>query len=296
MSVGLAFGFALAGSVGALGLASVFLILPREVRSTVLPALIAYATGTLLGAAFLGLLPEAIANAPADAVLATALGGIFLFFLLEKLLIWRHDHLNGPHHQHADGHRHTHSVVGPLLLVGDAVHNFVDGVVIAITFDVSTELGIVVVRDRGARDRTGGRRLRRPARRGVPTRESVRVERGLRADHAGGSGTRPRVRGRAAGPDPVRDGGCGVHVPVHRDGRPDPGAPRPRRPNADDRPGRAHGRRHRDDRADPRRRLTSSSDTPLGRFRRDPAVPLAEVSGLEPPDPAVWESVPALEH
>jgi len=142
MNVGWVFGFALAGSVGALCLAGLFLVLPSQVRSTVLPALIAYATGTLLGAAFLGLLPEAIASAPADAVLATVLGGIFAFFLLEKLLIWRHDHLNGPHHQHADGHRHPHSVVGPLLLVGDAVHNFVDGVVIAITFDVSTELGI----------------------------------------------------------------------------------------------------------------------------------------------------------
>lgn len=144
MNVALVFGFALAGSIGALCLAGMFLLLPSGIRSAFLPTLIAFATGTLLGAAFLGLLPEAIARAPAETVLAVTLGGIFMFFLLEKLLIWRHDHTIAIHHHHADGeaHEHVHSSVGPLLLIGDAVHNFVDGIVIAVTFAVSIELGI----------------------------------------------------------------------------------------------------------------------------------------------------------
>jgi zinc and cadmium transporter len=144
MTTVLIFGFALAGSVGALSLAAAFLVLPAEIRSTILPALIAYATGSLIGAAFLGLLPEAIGRAPAQDVLATALAGIFAFFLLEKLLIWRHHHQVGAHHHHAsdEDHEHLGAAVGPLLLLGDGVHNFADGVVISVTFDVSIELGV----------------------------------------------------------------------------------------------------------------------------------------------------------
>lgn len=140
----LIFVFALAGSVGALGLAAGLLVLPSGIRSTVLPSLIGFATGTLIGAAFLGLLPQAIAGTPANRVLAATLGGIFAFFLLEKLLIWRHHHQVGDHHHHADedGHTHLNSSVGPLLLLGDGVHNFADGVVIAVTFNASIELGV----------------------------------------------------------------------------------------------------------------------------------------------------------
>lgn len=143
MRTALVFAFALAGSVGAISLAATLLVLPTQVRSTVLPALISFATGTLIGATFLGLLPEAIARARAEAVLATVLAGIFAFFLLEKLLIWRHHHQDGPHHHAGDDlHQHVGPSVGPLLLVGDGVHNFADGVVIAVTFDVSIQLGV----------------------------------------------------------------------------------------------------------------------------------------------------------
>jgi zinc and cadmium transporter len=144
MEIALVVGFALAGSVGAIGLAAMFLVLPVAVRSTLLPALIGFATGTLIGAAFLGLLPEALARAPANDVLATTLVGIFLFFILENLLIWRHYHDVGAHRHHPgeEGHEHVGTAVAPLLLVGDGVHNFVDGVVIAVTFGVSVELGV----------------------------------------------------------------------------------------------------------------------------------------------------------
>jgi zinc and cadmium transporter len=144
MNTALIFGFAIAGSVGAIFLAAAFLVLPSQVRSTVLPALIGYATGTLIGAAFLGLLPEAIERGPTQAVLATAMAGVFAFFLLEKLLIWRHYHQVDAHHHHPpeEGHEHVGAAVGPLLLLGDGVHNFVDGIVIAITFAISVELGV----------------------------------------------------------------------------------------------------------------------------------------------------------
>lgn len=140
----LVFGFAVAGSVGALGLAATFLVLPSRIRSTVLPALIGYATGTLIAAAFLGLLPEAISRAPVEDVLATTLAGIFAFFVLEKALIWRHAHAVSMHQPDASAPRHEHlgASVGPLLLLGDGVHNFADGIVIAVTFDVSIEVGV----------------------------------------------------------------------------------------------------------------------------------------------------------
>jgi zinc and cadmium transporter len=136
-------GFALAGSVGALLLAAGFLVLPVPIRSSLLPGLIAYATGSLLGAAFLGLLPEAIARRPAPDVLTMTLIGIFLFFVLEMLLIWRHYHADDHRHGAEDHvHRHVGGQVGPLLLIGDAVHNLADGIVIAVTFGISVSLGI----------------------------------------------------------------------------------------------------------------------------------------------------------
>ena len=71
------------------------------------------------------------------------LGGIFGFFVLEKLLLWRHCHTEHceAHDQHA--HVHDHGRSGALIVVGDTVHNFVDGVLIAAAFLQSTELGIV---------------------------------------------------------------------------------------------------------------------------------------------------------
>jgi zinc and cadmium transporter len=124
--------FSLMGSVGSLGGALLLLAFPDRMRSTVVPALVSYAAGTLLGAAFLGMIPEALGRAHAAPVLATVLAGIVVFFLLEKLVIWRHCH---------DGECEVHQAAGPLILVGDAFHNFVDGVVIAAAFLVSFPLG-----------------------------------------------------------------------------------------------------------------------------------------------------------
>jgi zinc and cadmium transporter len=129
------FGFSLLGSVGALAGGVVLLAFPDAIRKRLLPYLVSYASGTLLGAAFLGMIPAGIRQAPVPVVMFAVLAGIVLFFALEKLLVWRHCHQRDCE---------VHGQAGPLLLVGDAFHNFVDGVVIASAFLVSVPLGITV--------------------------------------------------------------------------------------------------------------------------------------------------------
>jgi zinc and cadmium transporter len=126
-------GFSALGSIGAVAGAALFLFFPEGIRKVLVPCLVSYATGTLLGAAFLGMIPAGLKQAPAYAVMATVLAGMVLFFVLEKLVLWRHCH---------DGTCEVHGRAGPLILIGDAFHNFVDGVVIAAAFLTSIPLGI----------------------------------------------------------------------------------------------------------------------------------------------------------
>lgn len=110
--------------------------------------LISYAIGALLGAAFLEVLPAAVTSS-GDATTSTTivLGGILVFFILEKLVIWRHCHIESCEghepHGHAHGHAHDHGRSGLLILVGDTFHNFVDGVLIAAAFMEDVRLGAV---------------------------------------------------------------------------------------------------------------------------------------------------------
>ncbi len=110
-------------------------------------ALVSYAIGALLGAVFLDILPEAIKLSTNITVLSgTILGGILLFFTLEKLMIWRHCH-----HDHCEVHDHeaqadehgAHGRSGAMIMVGDTFHNFVDGIIIAAAFMTDIQLGIV---------------------------------------------------------------------------------------------------------------------------------------------------------
>ena len=111
-------------------------------RKTWIPMLVSYAIGALLGAAFLEVIPHAFQKAPGQAGFAI-LVGIFVFFVMEKLLLWRHCHTENceVHDQHT--HAHDGGRSGALIVVGDTVHNFVDGVLIAAAFLQSTELGVI---------------------------------------------------------------------------------------------------------------------------------------------------------
>jgi zinc and cadmium transporter len=124
--------FSLLGSVGSLLGAALVLLLPEKQRKIISANLISYATGALLGAVFLGLVPKALQSS-SPKILVWLLGGILFFFVMEKLILWRHCHL-----PECD----VHASAGPLLLIGDAFHNFTDGVIIAGAFLLSLPLGI----------------------------------------------------------------------------------------------------------------------------------------------------------
>lgn len=114
-------GFALLGSLGAIAGAAAFLLCPKECRERLVPFLVSYATGTLLGASLLGLLPQAIELGGLLSSLGAVLAGLIGFFILERFMIWRHCHVEGT--------CEVHGTAGYLLLAGDALHNFVDGAV-----------------------------------------------------------------------------------------------------------------------------------------------------------------------
>jgi len=110
-----------------------FFLFPEKIQKVLIPCLIAYATGTLLAAAFLGMIPHALEHEPSKQILGTVLIGIVIFFLLEKLIIWRHCH---------DEMCEVHRTPGPMIIIGDAFHNLADGVVIAASFLISIPIGV----------------------------------------------------------------------------------------------------------------------------------------------------------
>lgn len=125
--------FSLLGSVGVIAGAGIVLLAKEHLRPRLLPRLVSYAVGTLLGASFLGMLPRALERAQSGAVLSATLLGLIFFFILEKWVLWRHCH---------QAECDIHSPASQLILVGDAFHNFVDGFAVASAFLVSVPLGI----------------------------------------------------------------------------------------------------------------------------------------------------------
>ena len=109
--------FSVLGSAGAIAGAVLLLVFQQGTRENLLPCLLSYATGTLLGAAFLGMIPKALQQNTALAISATILAGIVSFFILEKMVIWRHCHT---------ARCEVHRAAGPLILIGDAFHNIVN--------------------------------------------------------------------------------------------------------------------------------------------------------------------------
>jgi zinc and cadmium transporter len=132
-SLAWAVGLTLAGSLGGVLVASGLLFFNDRVRVQLVPWLVSYAVGTLLGVALLVLLPEALEVLPPKSVLGSLLAGIMLFFLLEKLVLWRHCHTHDCE---------AHGMAAPMVVIGDAFHNFLDGVVIGTAVRTSIPLGV----------------------------------------------------------------------------------------------------------------------------------------------------------
>jgi len=128
-----AIGLSLVGGVGGLLVASGVLLVKDNARTKLIPWLVSYAVGALLGVSMLRLLPTALETLPSTRVFGTLLLGILLFFVLEKLVLWRHCHTH-------DCEVHESSVFP--VLIGDAFHNFVDGAVVAAAVMTSVPLGI----------------------------------------------------------------------------------------------------------------------------------------------------------
>lgn len=128
-----AVGLSLLGSLGGLLVASSLLLFSDSVRRRLLPWLISYAVGALLGVALLALLPEALKSLQPSVAFATLLVGILVFFVLEKLVLLRHCHTD---------ECHVHGAAAPLVLLGDAFHNFIDGVTVGTAVLTSVPLGI----------------------------------------------------------------------------------------------------------------------------------------------------------
>ena len=140
--------FTAIGGVLSVLAAGVFLLLPEKQRNSILPHGISFAIGALLSVAFWGLIPHAFEEVNPDqfqTLSGTILAGILGFFVLEKLLIWRHCH-SGSCEAHGDDehtHHHGHKSAGTLIIIGDGIHNFVDGILIAAAFLTDVKLGIV---------------------------------------------------------------------------------------------------------------------------------------------------------
>ena len=120
-----------------------FMLLPVERRNALLPHLVSFATGALLGAALLALLPHALeAGGGTHGIGIALVGGIIVFFVLEKLVLWRHCHVDACE-AHGPTEKHRASASATLILWGDAFHNILDGVLIAAAFMTDPHLGVV---------------------------------------------------------------------------------------------------------------------------------------------------------
>lgn len=133
----------LAGGVLSVLLAA---FLTYQLLGRVVPHMVSLSTGVLLGTALLHVLPEAFeSHVDAHELFLTLLGGLMFFFLLEKAELYRHGH----HHEGDDpAHHHHHGFDaqqagrgGWSVLVGDSIHNFCDGILIAAAFLTDVQLG-----------------------------------------------------------------------------------------------------------------------------------------------------------
>ena len=137
--------FSALGGVLSVFAAAAFLLVPEATRARLLSPMVSFAIGALLGAAFLAILPHAFETPGVDAhqIALTVLCGILVFFLLEKMVIWRHCHTHDCEAHVPDVDRARHAATGKLILIGDGIHNMVDGVLIAAAFLTDIHLGVI---------------------------------------------------------------------------------------------------------------------------------------------------------
>jgi zinc and cadmium transporter len=164
--------FTAVGGIASAAFAALFLLLPEQTGLRMLPHFVSFATGALIGAALLGLLPEAmeaVGPGGAHSIGIALMVGLGVFFIIEKVVLWRHAHSHDEdpvsrdvvahgvtdalahddapppgHHRHGHGHDHSRDgAAGVLVLIGDSIHNTLDGILIAAAFLTSVPLGLV---------------------------------------------------------------------------------------------------------------------------------------------------------
>lgn len=114
---------------------SVLLFMQRAQLQRILYALVSLSAGTLLGAAFFHLLPESLEDGPVESTLITVVVAFVSFYLIEKFVLW--------HHCHEADCEHDRKSLGHMNLLGDSIHNFLDGLIIAAAFIADPALGVV---------------------------------------------------------------------------------------------------------------------------------------------------------
>lgn len=123
-------------SIGCLAIASLMLLLKDKDLNSVSTYFLSVASGILLGAAFLGMIPKAIALTETVKITTFILIGILFLFTLEKIVLWRNCG-----NKDCDRHSNASSSVA---LIGDAFHHIIDGIVITSSFLISIEVGVMV--------------------------------------------------------------------------------------------------------------------------------------------------------
>ncbi len=148
------------GGIASAAFAGLFLLIPQPLGLRMLPHFVSFATGALLGAALLALLPEALERvgaAGAHHIGVALVLGLGAFFVMEKLVLWKHTHSHEPEeaqsargaqvaggaHAAPDAHGEHGSAAGVLVLIGDSIHNALDGILIAAAFLSDVSLGLV---------------------------------------------------------------------------------------------------------------------------------------------------------
>ncbi|MGH8140662.1 MAG: ZIP family metal transporter [Steroidobacteraceae bacterium] len=147
------------GGIASAAFAGLFLLVPERTGLRMLPHFVSFATGALLGAALLALLPEAMESVGpggAHGIGAALIAGLGVFFVIEKLVLWKHahsheggdendlsDHAGREHGGHGDHGHSRGEAAGVLVLIGDSIHNALDGILIAAAFLTNVPLGLV---------------------------------------------------------------------------------------------------------------------------------------------------------